>query len=204
MLNERGTLLILSAPSGAGKTSLTHALLERRDDTELCVSHTTRLPRHNEVPGVHYHFVEREAFERKIAAGEFLEYARVFDHYYGTGRDQVEAWRDLGRHVLLDIDWQGAQQVKAQLPEAVTVLICPPSMPVLERRLRARGTEDDAAIERRLSSALDEIAHAKDFDRVLINDDFESTVARLQALLEGREVVSESVPSTMRPSSFDR
>jgi guanylate kinase len=182
----RGKLFVISAPSGAGKTSLVEALLARRPDLCLSVSHTTRTPRPNEVKGREYHFVPLEEFQELVRQGQFLEHAKVFDNYYGTSAPPVNAHLDHGRSVILEIDWQGARQVRASLPQCVSIFILPPSRAALEKRLRARRTESDAAIERRLRDAVGDMSHWKEFDYVIVNDDFERAVEDLTRIVDSR------------------
>jgi guanylate kinase len=182
----RGKLLVLSAPSGAGKSSLAKALVEARSNLGVSVSHTTRAPRPGEQPGVHYHFVDRPTFEAMIAAGEFVEHARVFDNLYGTSRRALETLLDQGRDVILDIDWQGARRIKALMPEAISVFILPPSREALEQRLRGRGQDAPDVIARRMQEAVSEMRHYPEFDHVIVNDDFQAALADLAAILEGR------------------
>ena len=183
---DSGQLFVLSAPSGAGKTSLVQALLKERADLVVSVSHTTRAPRAQELPGREYHFVGIAEFERLVERGSFLEHARVFDNYYGTGRDEVAAQRALGRNVLLEIDWQGARQVRKSVPDCVSIFILPPSRAVLEERLRARRTDSDAIIARRLADAAADMSHCVEFDYAVVNDRFEQAVADLLAIVGGR------------------
>jgi guanylate kinase len=176
-------LYVVSAPSGGGKTSLVNALLERDPLVALSVSHTTRPPRPGERDGVHYFFVDEAAFEALAADGSFLEHARVFDHRYGTGRESVERQLADGLDVLLDIDWQGARQIRASFPSARTLFILPPSLDELRRRLVGRGQDSEAVIERRMRAARDEISHAGEFDFLIVNDDFEEALADLHAVI---------------------
>jgi guanylate kinase len=178
-----GVLYIVAAPSGAGKTSLVNALLERESSISLSVSYTSRLPRPGEVDGKHYHFVSREVFERMAAAGMFYEYANVHGDYKGTARTAVEPLLAQGQDVLLEIDWQGARQVRAACPESVSVFILPPSRAELERRLRSRASDDAAAIARRLADSRVEISHAGDFDYVVVNDQFADALGDLRAIV---------------------
>jgi guanylate kinase len=173
----RGQLFVISAPSGAGKTSLVKALLEGRRDLCLSVSHTTRTPRPNEVEGREYYFVP---------VVEFLEHAKVFDNHYGTSAAPVKANLDRGRSVILEIDWQGARQVRASLPECVSIFILPPSRAALEERLRARRTESDAALERRLRDAVGDMSHWSEFDYVIVNDDFATAVEDLTSIVDSQ------------------
>jgi guanylate kinase len=183
---ERGRLYVVSAPSGAGKTSLVKALMEREPRIRFSVSYTTRKPRPNEIPGRDYHFVTTERFAEMAAQGEFLEHARVFDNCYGTGVRAVEEALVNGEQLLLEIDWQGAAQVRARLPEARSIFILPPSRGSLEQRLKARSTDADAVIERRLQDAARDIAHWPEFGFVVINDRFEQALADLQAVVDDR------------------
>jgi guanylate kinase len=183
-----GTLFIVAAPSGAGKSTLVNALLEREPGISLSISHTTRAPRPGDVNGVQYHFVDRAAFEAMVAHGDFLEHAEVFGNGYGTSRGAVEPILATGRDVLLEIDWQGARQVRAAMPDCVSIFILPPSRAELERRLRARGTDNLPTIERRLAASREEIAHADEFDCIVVNDRFEDALAALQAVVRAARV----------------
>lgn len=184
----RGRLFVISAPSGAGKTSLTRAAIERLAATgrapRFSVSYTTRAPRAGERDGVDYHFVDEAEFGRLIAADEFLEHAWVFDRHYGTGRTETERLLAAGEDVVLDIDWQGAQQVRAASDDVVSVFIMPPSLDELERRLRERALDDEDTIRRRLDEAEEEIAHSGEFDHVVVNDDFDGALTRLLEIFE--------------------
>jgi len=180
-----GTLYIVAAPSGAGKTSLTRALLEREPGMVLSVSYTSRSPRPNEVDGTHYHFVSRAEFEAMIARGEFFEHAVVHGDLKGTSRKVIEQNLAQGRDVLLEIDWQGARQVRAQQPGTVSIFILPPSRAELERRLRARGSDSTEVIARRLADARRDLEHAPEFDYVVVNDDFAVALDELCAIVEG-------------------
>jgi guanylate kinase len=181
----RGRLFVIAAPSGAGKTSLVKALMEREAGLRFSVSYTTRRPRPKETPGVDYFFVDKAEFEAMITRGEFLEHARVFDNYYGTALAQVEASLAAGQDLILEIDWQGAQQVRAKLPECHSIFILPPSREELERRLRGRGTDAEDVIQRRLRDAASDMTHWSEFDYVVVNDDFERALADLQAIVHG-------------------
>ena len=179
-------LYILSAPSGAGKTSLVKALLAARPGLVVSVSHTTRTPRAHEVDGRDYHFVTARRFAELVVAGAFLEYAQVFDNHYGTGREQVEARLAAGHDVLLEIDWQGARQVRQASPKCTSIFILPPSRAALEQRLRARGTDSEAVIARRLADAATDMSHCREFDYAVVNDRFEQAVADLLAIVDGQ------------------
>jgi guanylate kinase len=183
---KSGRLYVLTAPSGAGKTSLVKAVMEREPALRFSVSFTTRKPRANEVDGRDYHFVTRETFDGMAARGEFLEHAPVYDNAYGTGLRSVEDAMDAGALLLLEIDWQGARQVRSRIPEAHSIFILPPSRAALEARLRARKTDSDAVIARRLRDAARDIAHWDEFDYVVINDRFEAAVADLLAIVGER------------------
>ena len=182
---RRGALFVIAAPSGAGKTTLVKAVLDRDPKLKVSVSHTTRKQRPTEVPGRDYNFVTVDEFKRLIEKNEFLEHAQVFDNFYGTGRAQVEALRNAGHDVILEIDWQGAQQVRKAQPDCKTVFILPPSRVELEARLRNRNTDSDAVIERRLRDSIADMSHYAEFDCVIVNNDFETAVAELLAILRG-------------------
>ena len=191
LLLMSGTLYIVAAPSGAGKSSLVNALLEREPGIVLSISHTTRPPRPGDVHGQHYHFVNRGVFERLVADDAFIEHAEVFGNLYGTSRADVEPLLAAGRDVLLEIDWQGARQVWKAYPECVSVFILPPSREELERRLRTRAADNPATIVRRLAESRDEIAHADDFDFIVVNDQFADALADLRAIVTSRRLRSE-------------
>jgi guanylate kinase len=182
---SRGSLFVIAAPSGAGKTSLVKAVLERDPSLRVSVSHTTRKPRPHEVDGTDYHFIDVDEFKRLRDAGEFLEHAQVFDNFYGTGRAQVEALRSAGHDVILEIDWQGARQVRRAQPDAHTVFILPPSRGALEARLRNRKTDSDEVIARRLRDSIADMSHYAEFDSVIVNQDFEDAVGQLLQVLRG-------------------
>ncbi len=182
---RRGALYVIAAPSGAGKTSLVKAVLSRDPALRVSVSHTTRKQREKELPGVDYNFVNVEEFKRLIGQDAFLEHAQVFDNFYGTGRAQVEALRNAGHDVILEIDWQGAQQVRRAQPDCRSIFILPPSRAELEARLRNRNTDSDQVIERRLRDAVADMSHYAEFDRVIVNDEFETAVAQLLTILRG-------------------
>ena len=172
----RGTLFIVAAPSGAGKSSIVNACLARDPSIRLSISFTSRAPRPGERHAEHYHFVSADDFQRMVAAGDFFEHARVHGDWKGTARQSVEPQLDAGRDVLLEIDWQGARQVRAQVPDAVSIYILPPSRAALEERMRARGQDSEAVIGQRLAAARDEMSHYDEFDYVVVNDDFQTAV----------------------------
>lgn len=188
---RRGRLFVIAAPSGAGKTSLVRALLEHEPSLSFSISYTTRPRRANEQHGRDYFFVSREEFDRMAAAGEFLEHAAVFENRYGTSRRVVEAALEAGQDLILEVDWQGARQIRAALPESRTIFILPPSYAELERRLRGRGTDSEAVIQRRLQQAMDDMTHRDEFDHVVVNDDFAVALSELLGIVRER---SESSP----------
>lgn len=183
MSMSTGSIFIVVAPSGAGKTSLVAALLKAAPDVELSVSFTTRAPRAGEIDGQHYHFVSRDAFEAMIAAGDFLEYAEVYGNYYGTSVRWIRERTTAGHDILLEIDWQGARQVREIFAEAVGIFILPPSLQVLESRLRGRGTDSNEVVERRLAEARAEIALVGEYDYIVVNDEFEQARTDLLAVV---------------------
>lgn len=180
-----GNLFILAAPSGAGKSSLIKALLERyQDDSmQVSVSHTTRSPRPGEQQGVHYHFVNESEFKQMIADDAFFEWAEVFGKYYGTSKQAIAATLEQGKDVFLDIDWQGARQVKAQMPDTATIFIAPPSRDELLRRLQHRNTDSAEVISDRMAKAKEEISHYQEFDYVVVNDDFDQALKEVEAIV---------------------
>jgi guanylate kinase len=183
---RRGRLFVCAAPSGAGKTSLVRALMDADPSLRFSISVTTRPRRPKEVDGHDYHFISREEFERMSRAGELLEHAQVFDNYYGTPRRQAEEALARGEDLILEIDWQGAQQVRRAMPECVSIFILPPSRAALEERLRNRGTDSDEVIARRLQDAVADMTHWKDFDYVIVNDTFGHALRDLKAIVAGR------------------
>jgi len=194
-----GRLYVVAAPSGAGKTTLVKALMEREPRLRFSVSYTTRKPRANEIDGRDYHFVSQTQFEAMVEQGEFLEHARVFDNFYGTGIGTVREALAAGALLLLEIDWQGARQVRARLPAARSIFILPPARRTLEQRLRARSTDSEAVIQRRLQDTRRDIAHWPEFDFVVINDRFEQAVEDLQAIVQERgEALTATRPEVAR------
>ena len=185
MTKQRGRLFVIAAPSGAGKTSLVRALMEREPSLGFSVSYTTRRQRPTETHGRDYFFVTPGEFEAMAARGEFLEHARVFDNRYGTARGQVETALAAGRNLILEIDWQGARQVRSAMPECVSIFILPPSRAELERRLRGRGTDAEEVIQRRLRDAASDMMHWNEFDYVVVNDDFATALDDLLAVVNG-------------------
>ncbi len=195
-----GTLYIVSSPSGGGKTSLVKALLEAEPDVRLSVSYTTRPPRPGEVNGRDYHFVSREAFERMLGAAEFLESAEIYGNRYGTSQKWIEAERAAGRDVLLEIDWQGARQVRRLMPHAVSIFVLPPSLEVLEGRLKGRGQDSAEVIARRLTAAREEMGHAPEYDYVIINEEFSRAALDLRSIVRAERL--KAAPQLARHSNL--
>lgn len=187
-MNSAGTLFTVSAPSGAGKTSLVKALVERCPRLCVSISHTTREVRPGEKDGVSYHFVTDTVFRDMLSRGEFLEHAQVFDHFYGTSQAWVDEQLAAGRDVILEIDWQGANQIKRQREDSVAIFILPPSREALLERLRLRGRDQDAVIQRRMAQAVDEISHYPEADYIVVNDDFETALGELVHVIEAQRL----------------
>ena len=188
MTKAVGNIYIVVAPSGAGKTSLVSALLQAEPAVELSISYTTRAARTGEVDGQHYHFVDHATFQSMIDAGDFLEYAEVYGNFYGTSVRWLQSRLEEGRDILLEIDWQGAEQVRKVFPEALGIFILPPSIEELERRLRGRGTDTEEVILRRLSSARSEIDKVAEYDYIVVNDDFERARLDLISIFRARRL----------------
>lgn len=183
MAQTRGNLFILSAPSGAGKSSLINALLKKHADMKVSVSHTTRSPRPGEENAVHYHFVSADEFKALIAKDDFFEWAQVFDNYYGTSKQAIESQLNAGIDVFLDIDWQGAQQVREIMPSVQTIFILPPSKAELEQRLNNRGQDSAEVIAGRMAKAQSETSHYNEYDYVVVNDDFETALSNIETIV---------------------
>lgn len=194
-----GTLYIVSAPSGAGKTSLVNELLAAMDQLAVSVSHTTRAPRPGESSGVHYWFVSQDEFQRMAAADEFLEHACVFGNFYGTSREAVQRELQAGRDVILEIDWQGARQIRDAMPDCVSVFIVPPSRADLERRLRQRGQDSDEVIARRMREAASEMSHFREYDYLVVNDDFDRALGDLRAIVKARRLRCSAQSQRIQP-----
>ena len=177
-----GNLYLISAPSGAGKTSLVKALIESLSQVSVCVSHTTRAMRPSEENGSDYHFISQHQFQQMMAEDAFLEYAKVFDNYYGTSRSSVVSSLDQGEDIILEIDWQGAQQIRRQMPQSTSIFILPPSRQTLQQRLTTRGQDSQEVIARRMRDAVLQMSHYEDFDYLIINDDFSQSVTNLKTI----------------------
>lgn len=186
---KQGQLYVVSAPSGAGKTSLVKALVEANNDIAVSVSHTTRAIRPGEIDGVNYHFVSAAEFSDLKERGGFFEWAKVFDNFYGTSQQSVLDQLNRGVDVILEIDWQGAAQIKQQMPESVSIFILPPSTAALRERLTGRGQDDSNVIERRMRSARDEMSHYGDADYVVLNDEFDSALSDLKAIVTSQRLL---------------
>ena len=184
--NKPARLYVISAPSGAGKTTLVRALLLRNPRVQFSISYTTREPRVREKNGDDYFFVNKEDFEHMAESGDFLEHARVFDNYYGTAKSQVQNQLDADKHVLLEIDWQGAQQIRQAWPDCVSVFILPPSLQELERRLRTRATDSEKVIQRRMQDSISDISHWSEFDHVIINDNLNEALEELEGVINAQ------------------
>lgn len=180
---NKGNLFVIAAPSGAGKTSLVNSLLKRDSRLVLSISHTTRQPRPGEIDGQHYHFVSVAEYEEMVKAGEFMEHARVFDHFYGSNRNSVDRQLRSGLDVILEIDWQGARQVRAAFEDCCLIFIIPPSLDTLRTRLTGRGQDSDKVIQRRMRDAQAEISHWAEFDQLVVNDDFDTALEELIAII---------------------
>lgn len=196
--HAHGALFIVSAPSGAGKTSLVKALLERIEHVGVSISHTTRAMRPGEENGVNYHFVDDVTFKGMIARDEFFEHAHVFDRYYGTSHAAVSDKRSHGEDVILEIDWQGARQARESAPDAISIFILPPSRDALEYRLQGRGQDDAVVINRRMRDAVSEMSHYDEFDYVIINDDFDNALRDFESIIRAERVRRERVSNAHR------
>jgi guanylate kinase len=196
-----GQLWVIAAPSGAGKTSLVRALLQRDASLRFSISYTTRARRSSEVDGRDYFFVTERRFLEMVHDDAFLEHARVFDHWYGTGREHVAGLLAAGSSVVLEIDWQGARQVRERAPGSQSVFILPPSVTALEQRLRGRKTDSEAVIERRLKDALSDMTHWTEFDHVVVNDDFAVALERLAAVIGGRDQGARTTQPAVRAAA---
>ncbi len=185
---NKGLLIVISAPSGGGKGSILKEMFSKDANLVLSVSATTRSPRPGEEHGRHYYFISRDEFQKQIGNGEMLEYTEYCGNFYGTPRAPVEAWLEEGKDVVLEIEVDGGAQIKKKMPDCVSVFILPPSMQVLEKRLRGRGTEEEAMVQERLKTACQELSHVKDYDYVVFNDRLEDAVADVQAILQAEKL----------------
>ncbi|NHH88821.1 guanylate kinase [Pseudoalteromonas sp. MB47] len=192
MAQTRGNLFILSAPSGAGKSSLISALLEKHSDMKVSVSHTTRSPRPGEENGVHYHFVSVDEFKTLIEKNDFFEWAQVFDNYYGTSKQAIESQLEAGIDVFLDIDWQGAQQIRKLVDDVETIFILPPSKEELESRLNNRGQDSAEVIAGRMAKAQSETSHYNEYDYVVVNDDFDTALTEIETIVMAKRLSLKS------------
>ena len=184
-IEPQGNLFVVAAPSGAGKTSLVKALIDSSNNIEVAISHTTRIKRDGESDGVNYYFVSQDNFLALQQKGEFAEFAEVFGNYYGTSRSEIERITSKGRDIVLEIDWQGADQIRSKMSDASTIFILPPSMHELNSRLHGRGQDDSDTISARMAEAIDEISHYHEFDYIVINDNFDVALSDLKRLIQG-------------------
>jgi guanylate kinase len=194
---QRGNLFVIAAPSGAGKTTLVRRLMQANEDLRFSVSFTTRKQRSTEQNGEDYHFISTETFAAMVIAGDFLEYANVFDHQYGTSKTRVELLLNEGHNVILEIDWQGARQVRKHMPDCRSVFILPPSVTELKTRLTGRATDSEAVIERRFRDAVDDMSHWHEFDYVVVNEDLDRATAELTAIVRGEGSENAASGATM-------
>ncbi len=187
----RGTLYVIAAPSGTGKTTLVKTLIPSLSDITVSTSHTTRPQRPAEVDTVNYYFISKNTFEKMIDHHDFIEYATVFKHYYGTSRHWVENTLAQGKDVILEIDWQGCQQIKKMLPDCISIFILPPSLHDLEQRLKHRAQDSDEVIEQRLSDAKETLSHIKEFDYLVLNADFETAVNDIRSIIKAHRLLQK-------------
>ncbi len=188
MTQQSGNLYIVSAPSGAGKTSLVKALLDADENLRVATSYTTRDCRPGEVDGVNYHFVSQTQFQQMVDEAEFVEHAEVFGNHYGTSQKQIEGLLSAGSDVILEIDWQGAQQIRKMMPDAQSIFILPPSRDALSERLQNRGQDEQSVIDARMAASVDEISHYVEFDYIVVNDDFSVALEQLQAIFVAKRL----------------
>ena len=199
---NRGKIYVIAAPSGAGKSTLVNALCKLDDQIQLSVSHTTRNKRHNENDGVNYFFTSTSKFEQMIQNNEFLEYAKVYDNYYGTNINTIKNFLATGKDIILEIDWQGSRQIRQLFNEAVLIFILPPSLEVLSQRLKNRNTDSLETIDKRLALALDDISHAEEFDNLIINDKFETALQDLWSIIRANRTKTSCLIADVR-KQFD-
>ncbi len=200
--NNNGQLFVVSAPSGAGKTSLVKALVTRENQIGVAVSHTTRRQRSDEVDDVNYHFVDEKKFREMISNDEFLEWANVFGNLYGTSKEAVNKILRTGQHLVLEIDWQGAAQIRSAIPGALSIFILPPSLSALRERLLGRAQDDSETVERRMASAFEEMSHCHEFDFWVINDNFDEALRDMQEIIYGRGNGSSRAIQAVRHSTL--
>ena len=186
--SPKGTLFVISAPSGAGKTSLAKMLVDSMGNVQRSVSHTTRPKRPGELEGMHYHFVTKDKFKKMLSEGDFLEHAEIFDHFYGTSHAEIDRRLNVEIDILLTIDWQGARQVCALFPDVVSIFILPPSMSVLQERLQDRKQDDAKIIQKRLCNVSEEVSHYHEFDYLIVNDIFHEALMDLQAIIRSNRL----------------
>lgn len=198
-----GTLFVVSAPSGAGKTSLVRASLEKKDNLQLSISHTTRQQRETEINHVHYHFIDEQQFKQMVEKGEFIEYAKVFNNYYGTAISSVQQQLNQGANLILEIDWQGAEQIKQKFPDAVTIFILPPSKETLHDRLQKRGEDSEEVIQSRMKQAVSEMNHYAQFDYLIVNDEFDYALTQIESIVEVQELTTQR-QSLLQSELIDR
>lgn len=190
---HKGNIFVISAPSGAGKSSLVNAVCKLDAQIQVSISHTTRNRRHNEQEGVNYYFITQSEFLIMLEKHEFLEYAKVYDNYYGTNKNTINQFLASGKDIILEIDWQGARQIKQLIPEAIFIYIMPPCLQVLEHRLRSRNTDSDEVVQKRLALAKNDISHASHFDYIIINDNFDDAVHDLYSIIGVQRLKSKNV-----------
>ncbi len=195
---NHGKIYVIAAPSGAGKSSLVNALLQHDQQIQLSISHTTRAQRAGEIDGVNYHFIQQEQFLKMVKANEFLEYAQVYDNFYGTAIHTIKEFLATGKDILLEIDWQGAAQIRQIFNDAIRIFILPPTIAALEHRLRLRNTDSTEVINQRLNAAHEDISHAPEFDYIIINDNFDAALQDLCSIIRAERKKSLQVWDTIK------
>lgn len=197
--NHQGNLFVIAAPSGTGKTSLVRALINRVSQLEISISHTTRLPRPGDIPGQDYFFISKHDFHLLLEQKRFLEHAMIYDHYYGTSQEWTMEKLNQGIDVILEIDWQGARQIRQQMADAIFVFILPPSLTALHERLKQRNQDDFAAIAKRMASAQEEISHYNEFDYLIINESFDKALEELEYIIFAARLTCKRKVSSIQP-----